>query len=431
MYQAASFDSSMTEATGRLNTLAVNMTGGNIGEAVQSDYQARMTWLNLFKECAAFYKDHPPFEIVYEPDLTQGDIDFGKGTVALSFRTALVPSDSGFKVLNDLLGRLEQTGNRSKWGFAGWPLLDVQPREPAAVVFGGKREFSFAVEAAILNEDGKTIASGRITLNSRAIGFSSGDGSVIAPVGSTAVFRFPNVNANDLTENLTIGITKIDGMDAGTAGEKGYIRIAAEKARVDRIETTIRNEQARIAAEQARIAAEQARQAAERQRLAEAEERQRAEERRLQEEERELQRIFDFSNGVITKYNGYEKTVTIPSRIGNTPVTKIGTGAFLVFYNSWRTKLTSVTIPNGIISIEDQAFIHNQLTSVTIPASVTFIGVGAFYDNPLTSITIGANVHLINDMTYPSLPRRFVLDYESQGKKAGTYVYMNSKWVKQ
>ncbi|GHV83278.1 hypothetical protein AGMMS50212_06180 [Spirochaetia bacterium] len=225
-YQAASFDPALSEASGRLNSLTTNITGGNIGEAVQNDYQARMTWLNLFKECAAFYKDHPPFEILYETHLSEGEINFVKQTVDLSFRIALAPSYSGFRVLNDLLSRLGQTGNRRKWGFDGWPLLDVQPREPAAVVFAGKREFSFKVDAEIVNGDGKTIAQGSITLKIFLINFSSGDRSVVAPLNSIYVFKFPNVNANDLTENTTIKITKIDGMSAETAAEKGYIRIA-------------------------------------------------------------------------------------------------------------------------------------------------------------------------------------------------------------
>ncbi|GHU81564.1 hypothetical protein FACS189468_4470 [Spirochaetia bacterium] len=234
-YQAASFDPALTEATGRLNTLTTNITGGNIGEAVQNDYQARMTWLNLFKECAAFYQDHPPFEIIYAPGLAQGEIDFGRGTVDLSFRIALVPSDSGFKVLNDLINRLERTGNRNKWGFAGWPLLDVQPRDPAAVVFGGKREFSFKVEAAIVNGNGKTIATNTIILNSRTLSFTSGSTRITPPAGTAILAHFQNVDANDLTENLTIGITKIDGMAAETAGEKGYIRIAVDTTGIPRV----------------------------------------------------------------------------------------------------------------------------------------------------------------------------------------------------
>ena len=41
-------------------------------------------------------------------------------------------------------------------------------------------------------------------------------------------------------------------------------------------------------------------------------------------------------------------------------------------------QLTSVTIPDGVTSIDREAYYRNQLISVTIPNSVTSIGEDAF-----------------------------------------------------
>ena len=76
------------------------------------------------------------------------------------------------------------------------------------------------------------------------------------------------------------------------------------------------------------------------------------------------------------------------------------------FYNC--SGLTSVTIPDGVTSIEDYAFSGcTALTSVTIPDSVTSIGGWAFYDcTGLNSVTIGNGVTSIG---YEAFSRCFGL----------------------
>jgi hypothetical protein len=146
---------------------------------------------------------------------------------------------------------------------------------------------------------------------------------------------------------------------------------------------------------------------------------------------------------IITGYNGSKKDVIIPAKIGGVPVIRIEEGAF-------RSRgLTSVKIPNSVITIGREALAGNKLTDIVIPDSVTFVDFGAlaynkelksvtlsnritgidysnFVENPITSITLGANVDFWEQAGIFILGSIYIEPFEdyynSQNKKAGTYV---------
>ena len=101
---------------------------------------------------------------------------------------------------------------------------------------------------------------------------------------------------------------------------------------------------------------------------------------------------FDATTGTIKKYNGNDAVVNIPSEINGTPVTTIGHAAF---FNS---AVTSVTIPDSVTSISDEAFINcPKLTNISIPNSVTYIGFSAFSScTSLKSITLPSSLSFIS-----------------------------------
>lgn len=81
--------------------------------------------------------------------------------------------------------------------------------------------------------------------------------------------------------------------------------------------------------------------------------------------------------------------ITIP-----TSVTMIGLSAFS--YN----QLSNITIPSGVTRIEDFTFRGNKLSHVVIPSSVTAIGIEAFANNQLTDVIIPNSVTSIGNLAF-------------------------------
>lgn len=110
------------------------------------------------------------------------------------------------------------------------------------------------------------------------------------------------------------------------------------------------------------------------------------------------EQLFDFefilnnTAVVVISYNGAAADVTIPSRYQGKPVTTIGHAAF---FNS---AVTSVTVPDSVTSISDEAFINcPKLTNISIPNSVTYIGFSAFSScTSLKSITLPSSLSFIS-----------------------------------
>ncbi len=100
-------------------------------------------------------------------------------------------------------------------------------------------------------------------------------------------------------------------------------------------------------------------------------------------------------------------SITIPNS-----VTSIGNDAF---YNC--TGLKSITIPNGVKSIGNYAFNSSGLTSIMIPNGVVSIGNYAFsHCFRLTSITIPSSVTSIGDLVFDncSVLKEFIVSEQNQ-----------------
>ncbi|MDR3191962.1 MAG: leucine-rich repeat domain-containing protein [Treponema sp.] len=329
-YEAASFDPGLAEAAGRASVLSANIQGGNIGQNVRNDIQWRASWVKVLNEATTFFKEHPPYEILYDPTLTQGRIDYDRETVNMLFEAKLIGT-SGFNVIRDLDEGLEKTGKTREWGLGVGSIYEAIPDW-------------YEITATLTNENREPI--GRVTgyfrpnISGWGFNFSHEDCTV----------TFSGVDANKITDKLTVSIASVNGMDPRIAGELGYMRISTEDFAT------------------------------------------------LAREASPFTVGWKFGGIEITDYTGPGGDMVIPAKIGRWPVTSIGTEVFSYKH------LTSVIIPNSVTSIGSYAFSGtDELTSVTIPANV--------------------RLHL-----YIRSDGDFNRAYDFNGKKAGTYVYINGRW---
>lgn len=76
----------------------------------------------------------------------------------------------------------------------------------------------------------------------------------------------------------------------------------------------------------------------------------------------------------ITGYTGSDTALTVPAKLDGSPVTEIAADAF-----AEQTKLTSVTLPDGLKKIADDAFFNcTSLKTIILPDSVTSLTGAAF-----------------------------------------------------
>ena len=129
-------------------------------------------------------------------------------------------------------------------------------------------------------------------------------------------------------------------------------------------------------------------------------------------------------------YAGYVSSGGIPSKLVSvrvTHATQIADDAFTRYEgSSWiESKLTSLTLNDGITSIGENAFYgQSELTSLLIPSSVTSIGSGAFSScSKVTDLVIPDGVTVINPNTFYGCSSLKQMPIPTSVKSIGTQAF--------
>jgi len=371
-FQAAAFDPSLMEAANRSSILNANISSGNIGDNVRNDIQWRKDWVARLTETEQYFDSFNktasmPYTLFYVSDeIKQGAVNYQNETVIMGgIETHLHGSGiwtvSMERALQAVYDGLNATKRKDIWELANWPQRGVTNLNAFA-----RRSENFAVVFELLNSQNKVI--GRQTLQTGGFWELNWSGRPVINVNADdrKTLDFQNVNANDITDRMTIRVATVKGTDAGTAARNGVLQIRAIS----------RNEFDKNG----------------RYKFAKGE-------------------IQGFTNDTARKAEIVKNEFVIPDTIWGDPVMFIGEWAFP------ELGLDRVTIPNSVISIGKGAFhaqldgafdVNIKIPSVTIGANVAMVG------DPF-----GYTYYVANGNKYEFVS--FTDYYDKNGKKAGRY----------
>jgi len=332
-FQAAAFDPSLAEAVNRSSILNANISSGNIGNDVRNDIAWRRDWVARLTETEQYFDsfnrtESMPYTLFYVSDeIKQGTVNYQNETVSLSIETHLHGSYNWTvsieRALQAVYDGLDATKRKDTWGLANWPRQGVTNLNAFA-----RRSGNFSIVFELLNSQNKVI--GRQTLQAGGSWGLNSSGRPVVNVNADErkPLNFQNVNANDITDRMTIRVATINGIDAETAARNGVLQIRA----VTRDEFDWNDSYKFVRGEIQGIV--------------------------LPEDIR--QKLSQ----------GYGLILDIPNTIWGDPIVSIGREAFS------KIRISEVSIPNSVKSIGDNAFGNYPfpgITRITIGANVNIV----------------------------------------------------------
>jgi len=212
----------LSEDEQRILSLIAGVSSINTGENIRNDIVWRKKWIEQLKETEeTFYKiinsALPPYTLYYSTAIETGKIDYQKETADLNISLNLLANAEWFTAMQRSLKAAQavQNGlnaaNRKKdWGLDEWPERGVSDTNP----FASPKQHDISVEFELVNQQGILIGRQTAELNP-SIGINK-NFVVIFKTSESYALTFRKVNANDISDKLTIRLASVNGASPET-----------------------------------------------------------------------------------------------------------------------------------------------------------------------------------------------------------------------
>jgi hypothetical protein len=227
LFNAASFNRTASQAQGPLAEVQtrnrVEVQGA--GAIVMDFFERQELWQNRLTEYHNFYTAHPPFEVYYtppEPLNMRGSGD--SRTYDLNFKIGLRWNQNQIDIMERILEEYILDGlykNRAD-EIARWELRRL-PED--SELFRGPGNFSFDLTVNVENEWGDVLSSGPVKLSGSLYRYK---GKIYADCTQEYDAFFNNIEykRDTISPQLYVRIAEVNGMNIGSAGESGFVRVS-------------------------------------------------------------------------------------------------------------------------------------------------------------------------------------------------------------
>jgi TolB-like protein len=389
--QAQAIDPQLAEAASRVNIVSRDISSGNIGENARNRQAWHDEWQKRLAECEKTVRDYMkntplPAFLVYSTAIKEENHDYNRATLTLSCGDIALYTASeswpapAMGVVDAVYAGLKATGQAAAWGFGNWPNYS------AAL---GEKIPRYETVVELVNDKGAVIGKQSVTLSAGwNISFNNGRAKA-RKSESSAALRFNNVDANKISDRLSVRIASLNGVDAEKAAQAGSVSIIT----IDEYKKT-----------PAYFVAQNC----------------------------------EFKDGVLTKCTGDLKVLdgVIPAWFNGQAVTGIDEGVFIFkgrryLGQEYKSGRTRAVVPNSVTSIGAGAFAEEEGVNNLgfIPLYNLYLisqEKANYFEYPDNfSVSLPANIDFGHRQGFEDSLADF---YNGNGRKAGTCTWDGAAW---